>query len=347
MRFCSVARANCLLLVASLLCGVAFAAEPREALLRAQTALEQAQRARHVDRKVFLQEAKRVIASLPPEARDNLEKQIEDASRSNDLVSIERALSSVKAYRKTIEPPPSPSPAPEAVKAQLEQIFTEPDMQVPPKSLLERASEAFLQALESLIRWVRWVQRLFGGVGIGRLGGLDPFLQWLVIVLLVLTIGMAASYLIGRMRLSRRASNTPLSPFEVFRDARSISALEWRELARRLAFERNWQLAARAYYLGILRLLHEARVLNYDPALTNWEHLQQLHQPSPLRFAPSPAPLPDPALCEEAYKVLHPLTLLFDALWYGGMTPDERVYRQFEESFETLLRRLEARAVPA
>jgi len=87
--------------------------------------------------------------------------------------------------------------------------------------------------------------------------------------------------------------------------------------------------------------------LDYDPALTNWEHLQRLRQPLPFRLAPSPAPLPDPALREEAYRALYPLTLQFDALWYGGMTPDETIYRHFEDSFEMLLRRLEANAVPA
>lgn len=344
MRFCSVARANCLLLVASLLCLLAFATEPREALLQAQTALEQSRRARPADRKVFLQDAQRALTPLPPESREPLEKLIDDAAKGNDMGAIERALTSVKAYRATIEPPPSPSPAPKEVKAQLERIFAEPDMQIPPKSFLERASEAIMQALESIIRWL---QRLFGGVGGARLGGLEPFLQWFVIVLLVLTIGLAASYLIGRVRLSRRAKPTALPLSEAFQDARSMSALEWRELARRLAFEQNWQLAARACYLGILRLLHETRLLDYDPALTNWEHLQRLRQPLPFRLAPSPAPLPDPALREEAYRALYPLTLQFDALWYGGMTPDETIYRHFEDSFEMLLRRLEANAVPA
>ncbi len=344
MRFCSVARVNCFLLVASLLWSWAFTTEPGDALLQAQSELEQAQRARPVERKFFLQEAKRALAPLPAEARATLEKQIENASKSNDLASIERALSSVEAYRATLEPSPSPSPAPQAVKAQLERIFAEPDMQVPPKSLIERASEAFLRAIESL---VRWVQRLLGGVGLRRLGGLEPFLQGIVIVLLVLTVGLAVSYLMGRVRLSRRARSTPLPLEAAFHDARSMSALEWRELARRLAFEKNWQLAARACYLGILRLIHETRLLDYDPALTNWEHLQRLRQPLPFRSASSSTPLPDPALREEVYKVLHPLTLQFDALWYGGMTPDERVYRQFDESFEKLLGRLTAHAVSA
>ncbi|MCX7925533.1 MAG: DUF4129 domain-containing protein [Fimbriimonadales bacterium] len=311
-------------------------------LAQAQTALERARQARPADRKVFLQDAKRALTSLPAESRAPLERLLTDAEQNNDAAALENALVSVEAYQRTLEP--SPAPSPQQVKAQLDAIFAEPDMQIPPKSWLERASEAFQQVLESFIRWL---QRLFGGVGGGGLGGLQPFVQWLVIVLLVLTIGLAVSYLIGRVSLRRGAKASPLPLSEAFQDARSLSALEWRELARRLAYERNWLHATRAFYLGMLRLLHEARLLDYDPALTNWEHLQRLRQPPlALRF-PTPSPLPDPAARDEAYQLLRPLTLKFDSIWYGGATPDEATYREFEQTFETLLRRLQPHAVPA
>ena len=346
MRFCCVGRVELPLtfLLFSLLCLYAYAAEPLEALQRAHSALEQARRAQPVQRKVFLQEAQRALASLPSETRAPLEQLIIDAEQNNDVEAIEDALASVRAYQQTVQPPPSPVPAPQQVKAQLDAIFAEPDMQVPPKSFLERLSEAFQQALESFIRWL---QRLFGGFGGARVGGLQSIIQWFVIVLLVLTIGLAASYLIGRLRLTRRAKPAPLPLSEAFRDARALSALEWRELARRLAYERNWQHATRAFYLGILRLLHEARLLDYDPALTNWEHLQRLRQPPLTLLSPSPASLPDPALREEAYRLLRPLTLQFDSIRYGGATPDETTYREFEQAFETLFRRLQPHAVPA
>ncbi len=332
------------LFLSSLLYFLAYAVEPAEALQQARSALERARRAQPAERKVFLQEAQRALASLPSEARAPLEQLITEAEQTNDVAAIADALTSVGAYQQTVQSPPSPAPSPQQVKAQLDAIFAEPDMQVPPKSFLERLSEAFQQALESFIRWL---QRLFGGVGGARLGGLQPFLQWFVIVLLVLTIGLAASYLIGRLRLSRRAKPALLPLSEAFRDARALSALEWRELARRLAYEQNWQHATRAFYLGVLRLLHEAHLLDYDPALTNWEHLQRLRQPPLALFSPSPASLPDPALREEAYQLLRPLTLQFDSIWYGGAMPDEATYREFEQAFETLFRRLQPHAVPA
>lgn len=339
MRCCSAARVS--LLLTTLLCVVAFAAEPRAALLQARDALEQAL-ARPAERKLFLQRAENALAPLPSETRTPLQQQIADAAASGKCEDIRRARRSVEAYLRSLVP--SPAPNPDAVKAQLNAIFAEPDMYVPPKSLLERLSEAFLRALEVFFDWLR---RIFRGLGAPRLGGLEPFLQWFVIVLLVLTIGLAASYLLGRVRLSRKPKPPALAAPDAFADARAMGALEWRELARRLAFEGNWQLAARAYYLGLLRLLHEARLLDYDPALTNWEHLQRLRLPPLPRLTPSPAPLPDPALREEAYQTMRPLTLQFDALWYGGAALNEGIYREFENAFETLYRRLQPYAVSA
>jgi hypothetical protein len=269
---------------------------------------------------------------------------LDEAATNGDLSDIARARRSIRAYRESLAPSPTPSPAPDRVRRQLDAIFAEPDMQIPPKSLIERLSEAFLNAVETV---VRWLNRLFGGLGGVGGGGLAEFLQWFVIVLLVLTLALAVSYIAGRVQFRRRARTTLAALDALPDDARTLSAREWRELARRLAYEGNWQQASRAYYLGTLRLLHEAKLLDYDPALTNWEHLQRLRQPPLAALLPSLAPLPDPALREEAYQQLRPITLLFDSIWYGGMTPDEATYRQFEAAFDALYRRLEAHAVPA
>jgi hypothetical protein len=344
MRRCSGARQACSLLWAALLCACVWASEPADALLEAERALEAASRARPADRKVFIQQAQRALAPLPQAAREPLEALLDEAATDGDLSDIARARRSIRTYRESLAPYPTPFPTPDHVKQQLDAIFAEPDMQIPPKSLIERLSEAFLNAVETV---VRWLSRLFGGLGGFGGGGLGQFLQWFVIVLLVLTLALAVSYIAGRVQFRRRARTTLAALDALPDDARTLSAHEWRELARRLAYEGNWQQASRAYYLGTLRLLHEAKLLDYDPALTNWEHLQRLRQPPLAALLPSPTPLPDPALREEAYQQLRPITLLFDSIWYGGMTPDEATYRQFEAAFDALYRRLEAHAVPA
>jgi len=344
MRRYSGASRACSWVGVALLVACMWAGEPADALRQAERALETASHARPADRKVFIQQAKRALAPLPQESREPLEALLDEAATDGDLSDIARARRSIRAYHEALAPSPTPSPAPDRIKQQLDTIFAEPDMQIPPKSLMERLSEAFLNAVEKV---VRWLSRLFGGLGGVGGGGLAPLLQWFVIVLLVLTLALAVSYLAGRVQFRRRARE-PRSALDALPDdARTLSAREWRELARRLAYEGNWQQASRAYYLGMLRLLHEAKLLDYDPALTNWEHLQRLRQPPLAALLPSPAPLPDPALREEAYQHLRPVTRLFDSIWYGGMPPDEATYRQFEAAFDALYRRLEAHAVPA
>lgn len=344
MRCCSGVSRALSVLWAALLCVIVWAADISGALQEADRALQEAFRARPADRKVFLKQAESALAPLPPEMRQPLQDLLAEAVASGERADIARVQRSLRAYRETLEPPPAPPASPESVRQQLEAIFAEPDMQIPPKSLLERLLEAFGSGLEAILRWL---SRLFGGLGGGRGGGLAPVIQWAVITLLVLTIAWAISYLAGRVRFQRRARAQLDAPDTLPDDARVLPAHEWRQQAQRLAAEGKWQLAARAYYLGMLRLLHEAKLLDYDPALTNWEHLQRLRQPPLAALLPSPTALPDPALREEAYQQMRPLTLLFDSLWYGGLKADEVIYRQFEAGFESLYRRLEAHAVPA
>jgi len=65
-------------------------------------------------------------------------------------------------------------------------------------------------------------------------------------------------------------------------------------------------------------------MIEYDPARTNWEHLQQLRA------------LPEGVY----YQTLAPLTLRFDLLWYGGRTAEPSDYQQFDEAFNQLRQRL-------
>ncbi len=338
MRCCNRARRVELGLVGALwLCCVALATEPLDALQRAERALEAAQRAKPSDRKVFLQQAERAIASLPPATREPLETQIAKGE-------IQNALSSLRAYRETLQASPTPVPNAARIKAQLNAIFAEPDMQIPPKSLAERITESIQRAFEMI---ARWLQRLFSRLGGSGMASMTPFFQWLVIVLLVLTLALAASYILGRVRIGKRTPSPTPALDAALQDARTMSALEWREMARRFANDQHWKLSLRAYYLGLLRLLNESHLLEYDPALTNWEHLRRLRQPPLPRFVAAPASLPDPTVREDAYHLMHPLTLQFDAVWYGSAIPDENTLREYEVAFETLLRKVQPHAVSA
>jgi hypothetical protein len=171
MRRCSAASRACSGVWIALLCVGVWASEPADALIAAERALEAASRARPADRKVFVQQAQRALAPLPQESREPLEALLDEAATNGDLSDIARARRSLQACRESLAPFPTPPPAPDRVKQQLDAIFAEPDMQIPPKSLMERLSEAFLNAVETV---VRWLSRLFGGLGGVGGGGLAP-----------------------------------------------------------------------------------------------------------------------------------------------------------------------------
>lgn len=352
MRCCKDARRvdrawAVLALLFALVAGFAWAAaDIRAALEQARDALQKAAQARPEHRPALLQRAKGALAPLPYELRDPLERQIADAQASNDLDKLHAAQATVEAYLNTLRSrSPSLAPPPAQVRQQLDQIFAEPDMFVPPKSWLERLSEVFQQALDN---FVRWLSRFLGALGGSGVAGAVPFLQWLIIVLLVVAIALAISYVVGRIELPRRRTRTTGVLDALVGDARAMSALEWQALAQQLAQSGDWRLAIRAYYLALLRLLHEAKLLDYDPAQTNWEHLEQLRRP-PLALPPAltNAPALAASLREEAYRLLRPLTLHFDALWYGNRSPTPDLFAEFERAFETLHAKLKPYAVVA
>jgi hypothetical protein len=316
---------GCLLILLGMLLWVGCAQEPvPNALARAERLIQQAQRVQGVKRQRLLEQARKSLSALPAEVRAPIEQHLNRARLGGGQGAMRSALREIESYRATFSGD-SPALNPDQVRTQLQRIFAEPDMQPPPKPLYERISEAVGRVLSGFFRWL---SRVLGGLGGAGTGGWGVIVQWVIIAILVLLIAFGASYLLGRLEWRRvRRAPTPLSPEELL-DARLLASAEWRALAQQLLAQGEMRLAARALYLGLLRLLHEARLLDYDPARTNWEHLMHLRSPA----------LPDPSTREQAYRLLQPLTLRFDYLWYGSDTTTEQDVRQFEAAFETLSR---------
>lgn len=221
-------------------------------------------------------------------------------------------------------------------------IFAEPDMFVPPKSWLERLGEAVQRGIEAFFRWLA---RVFGGLFGTAAPGSGVFAQWFVIVLLVLILALAISYLISRLQFPARVRAALPAEHEALPDARAMSASEWQALARQLQMRATgcWRhgLITWASYACCTRgncwsMTPPSRIGNICSGSAN------------PRYSP-PLPLPPviSVLREETYHLLRPLTLRFDALRYGGATPDEQTFRAFESAFETLQARLRSHAVAA
>ncbi len=303
------------------LISLAFAADVRSALEQAESLARQARSASQAQRDKLLERAKNALNPLSPEARAPLEVLLDDAKRSDS--ALEQALSTLESYREVLEPY-SHDFSREAVRQQVEAIYAEPDMQIPDEPWLARIGRLLNQMLEQVIRWI---MSLLGGLG-GAGGGAGVVAQWIVIALLIALLGLLISYVANYyQQRPRRTQRTAIDISEI-QDARVLTADEWAQLAQQLANEGNLKGSVRALYLGLLRLLSEHRVLEYDPARTNWEHLQQLRAQTDRTY----------------YQTMAPLTLRFDLLWYGGVDAERADYQQFEEAFRTLTARLSQNA---
>lgn len=293
------------------------------ALQEVQTLLNRASTQEGAVREQTLQHADQILGRLPQEAFQPLREQLRRARESLSNDDLAQAQQAVGVYLKWARAHAAP-PSSEAIKRQLERIFAEPDMEIIEKTFWERVVDAIR---EGFVRLLEALNRLFGRMGGVPAANLGPVFQWLVIALLILALALFASYLMSRFESRRPAPQATLAGGEIPDDARVLSADEWHRLAQLKAQSGEHALAVRALYLGVLRLLHENRLLAYDPALTNWEHLERLRKP------PTPENL---ALLTEAYRLMLAPTIAFDRIWYGNIPATEEDYRALESVFQTL-----------
>lgn len=282
-----------------------------------------------LQRERSLEQAIQALKALPAPAFEPLRDRLDSARQTLDTDAIVQAQRMVGVYLRWARAQSAP-PNPQALKRQLEQIFAEPDMQIVEKSLMERIGEAFRRAS---MRLMKFLNRIFGRIG--GVGGVNiaPVFQWLVIGLVVLAIALFASYLLGKVEIRRVKPRTPTTFTDLPEDARVLTAAEWHALAQNKAQSGDYALAVRALYMGLLRLLHENKLLAYDPALTNWEHLERLREPHTDR--PETA-----SLMTEVYRLLREPTLTFDCVGYGGVPASAGDYQALEAVFHTLQQRV-------
>jgi hypothetical protein len=85
----------------------------------------------------------------------------------------------------------------------------------------------------------------------------------------------------------------------------------------RLALEsKNYKLAVRLLYLGVLQNLHEAELIIWKKEKTNRDYLSEMRQ-------------------HRAYSELRELTLAFDIVWYGDTEIPESTYHQLSQAFKS------------
>ncbi len=157
----------------------------------------------------------------------------------------------------------------------------------------------------------RWLEKVFGRVGI-NLPGFDTIVTWgLVIVLLVILFFM------GRTLLKDLAGDEELDS-EGGDGQEPLTAEAAIQRAQELSGLGNYRSAVRYLYLSALLLLDERGVLRYDRSRTNREYLRTVAETA------------------ELARPLRAVIDLFDRVWYGYEPINQSTYEEYVRHVDRL-----------
>ncbi|MCC6728895.1 MAG: DUF4129 domain-containing protein [Chthonomonadales bacterium] len=187
----------------------------------------------------------------------------------------------------------------ERVRADVRAILSQPEFREDKReSVLQRVGDWLRERLVALLRRLGRLFR-FGGIaaGPGRL------LFWLLAAALLVGIGYLIAWSVRSA--ARRSGSRPGSRPEVStavdpQEAGSVGPEAWLEAARRHAAAGDSRRAYRAAFNAVLMRLDRAGAIEFARSRTNGEYVRALGR------APS------------LLALFRPLSLEFDARWYGG-----------------------------
>jgi hypothetical protein len=120
---------------------------------------------------------------------------------------------------------------------------------------------------------------------------------------------------------ARGLSVTPVDlPANASANEEPTSAAQAVDVAANFAAARDYRSAIRYLYLASLLHLDERGFIRYDSTLTNREHLGQVREQPQL------------------YELLRSVVNVFEDVWYGYASVDERVYQQYRQNIDRLQR---------
>lgn len=135
----------------------------------------------------------------------------------------------------------------------------------------------------------------------------------LILIIAVVIIAVAAVlYIMRTLQVQPRA----LEPPDENEDPKTSADAQ--SLANARESERDYRNAIRYLFLALLLSLDERGLIQYDPTLTNREHLRQIRENAHLA------------------DLLRPVVTTFDDVWYGFVPIDETGYRDFARQVDQL-----------
>lgn len=221
------------------------------------------------------------------------------------LDAIERELDDAAAPRR------EGRDARAAVREILAERQFQPETRPPPVQVNSDRVDSLLQRFENWLfrrrpqigeppNWFfQWLGDLFKGIA-----ALPWNAIWaaILVILALLLLRLALKYL--RAPALGRQAPRAAGGDGVIADALAHDAASLREEGLRLLARGERRAALRAFYVGMLSVLHRKRVLALEPPKTNWEHVEKLKPRADLHAA------------------IVPHTRAFDFAWYGRRDPE-------------------------
>jgi hypothetical protein len=141
---------------------------------------------------------------------------------------------------------------------------------------------------------------------------LSPSFSEAVLILVGVIVVIGLLVYLGRM--------LQVQPAAVDLDSETVpgSSQTAADRAEELKAVSDYRAAIRQLYLASLLALDEQRIIRFDAALTNREHLDQLRDQPHLR------------------ELMSQVVSIFDRVWYGFAPADEALYRSFRQYLDQL-----------
>lgn len=214
---------------------------------------------------------------------DALIGELESAAQ-NPYASLTAVRNRLRALRTALDPAPVAATSDE--RAKLRDIFNRP-----PFAIFDNPVGIALQ------EFLRWLRSLTRGAGDAVFGSRDLLALGGIVVL----VGVLAFFL-RNLRRNITAEESLVTPNKA-----TLTAREALARAHTFVAEGDYRAAMHLLYLAALLSLDERGALQYDPALTNREHVRALAQHPTLSTA------------------LAPIVETYDRVWYGfaNVTPEE------------------------
>ena len=223
-------------------------------------------------------------------------------------------------------PPPTDSTA---VKAHVKEILDQPEFRPEAAdSPTAQMARAFRERWDSSARWmtsrwnafVKWFRGLFSGLGGAAGPAVSSAVSWTFVALFVGLGGWLVAWLIRNITLRRgrnKAKDRTVFDEAEADDAVALEPNAWIDQAAGYAESDDYRRAFRAVFIGILLLLDEGGLIEFDRARTNGDYLRLLRRKN----------------VKQMVDILDPLVLEFDRRWYGRAETGEEDYKRIQLTF--------------